>query len=114
MATHQGVITSAANQIKVVLFSNTNQFTKDVAGREGWQIHLSLTEREVLVSHIRKEQSMIPGQNEYSFEWRLDVFLKQSLDGVDKILLKASNLKVGANCDPNVRKKIQDCLDQVK
>jgi hypothetical protein len=113
MATHQGIITSTATQLKVVLFSNTNQFTKDVQGKDGWRIELVLNDNEILISHFRKEQSMMPGNNEYSFEWRLDIYLN-NFQSVDKILLIANNLKVGPNCDPTLKQKIQDCLDQVK
>jgi len=113
MATHQGIITSAATQIKVVLFSKTNQFTKDVQGKDGWKIDLVLSENEILISHFRKEQSMIAGNNEYSFEWKLDIYLN-NFQSIEKIGLLANNLKVGPNCDPILYQKIQECLEQVK
>jgi hypothetical protein len=114
MAIHQGILTPSANQIKVVLFSNTNQFTKDVQGKDGWRIELSLSDEQVQISHLRKEVSMIPGDNGYSFEWQLLIFLSLNFQSIDNIKLASTNLQMGANCNPILKQKIQDCLDQFK
>lgn len=114
MAIHQGILTPAANQIKVVLFSNTNQFTKDVQGKEGWKIELALSDSETRISHLRKEVSMIPGDNGYSFEWKLSIFLNPNFQSLENISLLAHNLQVGSKCDPVLKQKIQSCLDQFK
>lgn len=113
MAVHQGIITPAANQLKVVLFSNTTIFPKDVQGKDGWRIELVLSDQQVLISHSRKEVSV--KADVFSFEWKLMISLNPNFQSVDNINLVVSNLKTGKNCDPALKQKIQECLiDQIK
>jgi len=108
--THQGIIMSAASQLKVIMFSATNQITKDVRTLDGWQIEVHIGSSSPHTTHIRKEVSMLPGKDSFQFSWNLTVFLSEDLSSLPKVSLEASNLICDPQFNPLVKEKLESSL----
>jgi len=103
----------AATQLKVIMFSLTNQFTKDVRTADGWQITIKLDNQETLIQHNRREVAMNPGKDNFTFDWSLNVFLISDCSKVQKVSLSAQNLICDPNFDPVIRDKVRDSFLEI-
>jgi len=107
---HQGIIMPAATQLKVVMFSATNQITKDVRTNDGWQVLINLSPNQIIAKHTRKEVAMLPGKDHFQFQWNLILNFSESIDSISKISLSAENLTLDKNFDPTMAEKLKKCL----
>lgn len=110
---HQGIILPTASQLKVIMFSATNQITKDSRDANGWTISIKITDTEISTTHSRKEVSMLPGKDSFQFEWRLSVYLCQDFQSVTGISLKADNLICDPKFDENLQLKLRNSLEEL-
>eukprot|EP00011_Vannellida_sp_DIVA3-517-6-12_P002987 CAMPEP_0114625836 /NCGR_PEP_ID=MMETSP0168-20121206/11470_1 /TAXON_ID=95228 ORGANISM="Vannella sp., Strain DIVA3 517/6/12" /NCGR_SAMPLE_ID=MMETSP0168 /ASSEMBLY_ACC=CAM_ASM_000044 /LENGTH=490 /DNA_ID=CAMNT_0001837119 /DNA_START=32 /DNA_END=1501 /DNA_ORIENTATION=+ len=70
-AMQQGLIMAATFHIKYHVTKDI--MTRDVKGREGWQIVINISDTVVTVTHMRREQALasVGVENYFWFEWHL-------------------------------------------
>lgn len=107
---HQGIIMSLASQIKVIMFANTQAFTKDVRTADGWVISVKIRKTQIRVCHKRKEVSMLSGSSHFEFRWKIAVNLDFELTRVLNITTATKDFRPDPKMDPIFEKKLRDIL----
>jgi len=110
---NQNIIMPVATQIKVIILSLTNGFTKDVRTADGWRIIIRFSDDEVICTHIKKEVSMATGPNSFEFEWHLNITLNSEVDKVEKIQLTLTGLNCNEEMPKEQKQRLTEALAQV-
>lgn len=99
-----------ASQLKIIMLSITNSFTKDVRTPDGWQIHIKVTDTGAEITHTRKEVSIKTGADFFQFTWELKVALNAEFSEITDIHVNAHNLEIDPNFNPDVKEKLEEAI----
>jgi hypothetical protein len=101
---------SLASQIKVIMFANTQAFTKDVRTPDGWRVAVTINTQHIKVTHTRKEVSMLSGASHFEFQWKITVTLDFALTTILKIATKTKNFTSDPNMNQQFAEKLRGIL----
>jgi len=110
---HQNIIGPVATQIKVIIFSLTDGFTKDVRTPDGWRIIIRFSDDNVTCTHIKREVSMATGDNAFEFEWHLTIRLSASVDKIEKVELLLTGLSCSEGMQKEKKQRLTDAMAQM-
>jgi len=110
---HQNIIGPVATQIKVIIFSLTDGFTKDVRTPDGWRIIIRFSDDYVTCTHIKREVSMATGDNAFEFEWHLTIRLSSGVDKIEKVELLLTGLTCSEGMQMEKKQRLTDAMTQM-
>jgi hypothetical protein len=101
---------SVASQLKIIMLSITNSFTKDVRTPDGWQILLDVTDSGAEVTHVRKEVSIKTGADFFQFTWELKITLAADFMRITDIAVRANNLEIAEDFDQDLKERLESAI----
>lgn len=101
---------SVASQLKIIMLSITNSFTKDVRTPDGWQVLVNITDACTEVTHIRKEVSIKTGADFFQFTWELKVVLSPNFSEITDIHVSAKDLEIAPEFNPELKEKLTEAI----
>lgn len=101
---------SLASQIKVIMFANTQAFTKDVRTPDGWIVGVKISTKKIRVTHTRKEVSMLSGASHFEFQWKIAVTLDFALTSILRVETKTKNFIPDTNMNQQFAEKLKGIL----
>lgn len=104
---------SLASQIKVIMYSNTQAFTKDVRTPDGWIIIVKIRQNTISVSHKRKEVSMLSGASHFEFQWKISIDMDFELTKVLNISTSTKHFTPDPQMSPAFETKLRDILSSM-
>lgn len=99
-----------ASQLKIIMLSITNSFTKDVRTPDGWQILINISDTATEITHIRKEVSIKTGVDFFQFMWELKITLSPDFSQISHIDVCAKNLEMHPDFNQELKERLEEAI----
>ena len=100
---HQNLILHCMFELKTKVLQDIT--TKDVREREGWLVHLRITDN-VQLTHTRREQGVDPTQP-FTLTWTVTITFDRAIEAIGSASVRVTHLEFGEDITPEKREELR-------